>query len=232
MGLLQKLKSVLGLNGTESSESGPSGDVDVTVEREPSTEDEDAVKGTDTAGTGGQTSDSEAAASESADAGVEAPSADEFEAEPDAVETDEAEADAVETDETEADEGETDETEADEIDAAEAADEAEPEETAPEPEEAATDTEAAPPTEPEPDSETAAAEPDAEAATEAAETVEGSTDPVTELNGIGPAYGDRLAGVGIDTVGELAAADPAEVADQIDLGESRVAGWVEQANEY
>ena len=68
MGLLQKLKSALGLDGTGSSESGRSGDVDVTIEREPSTEDEDAVKGTETS--------SEPSAAETAsdsDAGSESP---------------------------------------------------------------------------------------------------------------------------------------------------------------
>jgi len=168
MGLLQKLKSVLGLNGTESSGSGRSGDVDVTVEREPSTESEDAVKGTETSSRG-----------ETDDAGANGSEADSATEEADAT------VDAGATDSETADEA-TEET-----------------------------------------------EPDADSATEEEDaTVDGSTDPVTELNGIGPAYADRLAGVGIETVGELAAADPAAVADEIDLGESRVAGWVEQAESY
>lgn len=150
MGLLQKLKSVLGLDGTGSSESGRSGDVDVTVEREPATEDEDAVKGTETAGSG-EPGASETDPTESAGAESEAPSAEEFE--------------------TLAEETEADDT-------------------------------------------------------------AGSPDPVTELNGIGPAYGDRLAGAGVETVGELARADAADLADRIDLGESRVAGWIEQASDY
>jgi len=50
MGLLQKLKSALGLDASGSPSAGTNApqDVDVTVEREPSTESEDAVKGTDT----------------------------------------------------------------------------------------------------------------------------------------------------------------------------------------
>ncbi|MFC6755947.1 MULTISPECIES: helix-hairpin-helix domain-containing protein [Haloarcula] len=224
MGLLQKLKSALGLNGTESSESGRTGDVDVTVEREPSTEDEDAVKGTETASSGVEPDDS--ATSGSAEGEGDDPSADEFEplAEQDTEADETADADA-EPETTEA--ADTDV----EPETADTDTELETAETAPEPEEAATDAEAAPPTEPESDDETAAAEPDAEAAAGDA-AAEGSTDPVTELNGIGPAYGDRLAGAGIETVGELAGADSAELADQIDLGESRVSGWVEQANEY
>ncbi|MBX0302623.1 helix-hairpin-helix domain-containing protein [Haloarcula salinisoli] len=202
MGLLQKLKSALGLNGTGSSESGRSGDVDVTVEREPSTEDEDAVKGTETASSEGAAEPGDSAA-DSDDAEDEAPAADEFETLADEDETaEEAAADAEAADAEETGEAETEgvdeteETDAEETDDADAEAVDEAEET--------TDT----------------------------ETVEGSTDPVTELNGIGPAYGDRLAGAGIETVGELAAADAAELADQIELGESRVAGWIEQATEY
>lgn len=126
MGLLQKLKSALGLDGATSSGTRRSGDVDVTVEHEPSTEDEDAVKGTDTA------------------------RADESEAEPE-----------VTTDEP-----------------------------------------------------------------------QGSTDPVTEIKGIGPAYADRLHGQDIETVGQLADADPAAIAAETDLGEGRVSDWVERANDH
>ncbi|MFB6308459.1 MAG: DUF4332 domain-containing protein, partial [Haloarculaceae archaeon] len=49
MSLLQKLKSALGFDGQSAGTgSASTGDVDVTVEREPSTSSEDAVKGTDT----------------------------------------------------------------------------------------------------------------------------------------------------------------------------------------
>ena len=179
MGLLQKLKSVLGLNGTGSPESGRSGDVDVTVEREPSTEDEDAVKGTETASSGAAVEpEGTEAAVDSADTESDGPSADEFET---LADTDEADA--------------------------------------------------------APDTETESAEAEATGADDGAGTEpvvesEGSTDPVTELNGIGPAYGDRLAGAGIETVGELAVADAAELAEEIELGESRVTGWIEQASDY
>ncbi|WP_324661617.1 helix-hairpin-helix domain-containing protein [Haloarcula sediminis] len=182
MGLLQKLKSALGLDGTGSSEPGRSGDVDVTVEREPSTEDEDAVKGTETASSGGSTD--EPTVSESDDAENGGPSAEEFE---------------TLADETDADESATSETDADEAAADTGVDGIE--------------------------------EAELDADTDDTDT-EGSTDPVTELTGIGPAYGDRLADAGIDTVGELAGADAADLADRIDLGESRVSGWIEQANEY
>jgi len=159
MGLLQKLKSALGLDGSESRRSG---DVDVTVERGPSTEDEDAVKGTETASSGAESES--AAPSGSDDTGSGDPAADEFE--------------------TLAEEADEDDGAADDEPAAETGQAA------------------------------------------------GSTDAVTELNGIGPAYGDRLADAGIETVGELAGADAADLADRIDLGESRVAGWIAQANDY
>lgn len=136
MGLLQKLKSALGLDGPTSSGTRRSGDVDVTVEREPSTEDEDAVKGTDTA---------------------------ESSAESD---TSETESDPVVTD------------------------------------------------------------------AEADDDPQRSGDPVTEIKGIGPAYADRLHGQGIETVGQLADADPAAIAAETDLGEGRVSDWVERAHDY
>jgi predicted flap endonuclease-1-like 5' DNA nuclease len=162
MGLLQKIKSALGLDGATSRDRQPSGDVDVTVEREPSTEDEDAVKGTDTSSQGEPADDENTDESADADDG-----------ESDAV-VDEAAADAHAAS-------------AEEPDADEAADEADP---------------------------------------------EGSSDPVTELNGIGPAYAERLSGQGIETVGELAVADPEAIAAETDLGANRVANWVEQARAY
>ncbi|WP_324758654.1 helix-hairpin-helix domain-containing protein [Haloarcula montana] len=141
MGLLQKLKSALGLDGTESATTASgSGDVDVTVEREPATESEDAVKGTETmvSNTDG---DNEAESAES---------------------------------------------------------------------------------------ETATGSADSETTAEP----EGSDDGVTAIKGIGPAYAERLSRVGIETVGELAVADAADIAAETDLSESRVSGWVERAREY
>ncbi|WP_135302403.1 helix-hairpin-helix domain-containing protein [Haloarcula amylovorans] len=162
MGLLQKLKSALGLDGAESASgegSGSPGDVDVTVEREPSTEDEDAVKGTETAVTDGSET-------ETASTGAGAITDEETAAAADATVPDESGS----------------------IDA-----------TVPE------------------------AEPD---------IGEGSDDPVTEIKGIGPAYAKRLSGLGIETVGDLTMADAADIAAETDLSESRVAGWIERAEEY
>jgi predicted flap endonuclease-1-like 5' DNA nuclease len=132
MGILQKLKSVLGFGSTESSRARSAGDVDVTVEHEPSTESESAVKGTD-------------------------------------VST------ASETD--------PDETGTDEL-------------------------------------------------IDAAEPDEDSGTPVTEIKGIGPAYADRLNGIGITNVEELADGDIETIAEQTDLGEGRISAWVERAQNY
>lgn len=53
--------------------------------------------------------------------------------------------------------------------------------------------------------------------------------PVQSISGIGPAYAEQLSSAGVETVGELAAADPAELAEATGLGEARVSSWVEQA---
>jgi predicted flap endonuclease-1-like 5' DNA nuclease len=56
-------------------------------------------------------------------------------------------------------------------------------------------------------------------------------EPVQTIKGIGPAYAERLETVGIESVGELAAADAASVADGIDVSESRVSDWIERARD-
>jgi len=52
-----------------------------------------------------------------------------------------------------------------------------------------------------------------------------------EIEGIGPAYADRLTEAGIGSVEELAAADAAELSGEIGVSESRVSGWIEAAAE-
>jgi polyhydroxyalkanoate synthase len=52
------------------------------------------------------------------------------------------------------------------------------------------------------------------------------------LDGIGPTYEERLHDAGITTVTQLAAAELAPLADRLDLSESRVMAWIEQARQF
>jgi len=54
---------------------------------------------------------------------------------------------------------------------------------------------------------------------------------VDVIKGIGPAYAGRLEEVGIETVGGLAAADAEDVAEEIDVSESRVSDWIDRAHD-
>jgi predicted flap endonuclease-1-like 5' DNA nuclease len=58
---------------------------------------------------------------------------------------------------------------------------------------------------------------------------EDASEDVRTIKGVGPAYGERLAEVGIETVADLAAADPESLAREADLPESRVEDWVGRA---
>ncbi|OYR54670.1 helix-hairpin-helix domain-containing protein [Halorubrum halodurans] len=57
-------------------------------------------------------------------------------------------------------------------------------------------------------------------------------EPVERIKGIGPAYGERLGEIGIETVADLAAADPAEVAEGTSVGEKRAGKWIDRAKEF
>lgn len=57
-------------------------------------------------------------------------------------------------------------------------------------------------------------------------------DPVDQIKGIGPAYGERLAEMGIETVDELAAADPVDVAEGASVGEKRASRWINRAEQF
>ncbi|MFB6149823.1 MAG: DUF4332 domain-containing protein [Halobacteriales archaeon] len=52
---------------------------------------------------------------------------------------------------------------------------------------------------------------------------------VERIKGIGPTYAERLGTAGIETVAQLAEADPAEVAAETDLSEARLEKWIERA---
>ena len=60
---------------------------------------------------------------------------------------------------------------------------------------------------------------------------EADAESVEVIKGIGPAYAERLANAGVHSVADLAAADAADLADAIDLSETRVGRWIERAQD-
>lgn len=54
-------------------------------------------------------------------------------------------------------------------------------------------------------------------------------DPVDTIKGIGPSYAEKLGKAGVNTVDELANADPASLAEQTGIAESRIQNWIDQA---
>jgi predicted flap endonuclease-1-like 5' DNA nuclease len=56
-----------------------------------------------------------------------------------------------------------------------------------------------------------------------------SDEPVEAIKGIGPTYSDRLAGIGIETVSQLAEADPETVAEAAQTGETKAGNWIDRA---
>ncbi|OAQ51783.1 hypothetical protein HTG_15485 [Natrinema mahii] len=233
MAILQKLKSLLGFDESDS-ERGGAREVGVTVERERSNDDagaadEGATEPPQSAAAGSTASGSTESLTDDPDRPAEA-------AEPaeatgpeteDAAPTTEPES-PVEEAEPDADATAESEPAEPESETADGADDAADEEAA------ATDSDAA---------EESAAEPALEesvAEAEADDDVDDDTEPDTEpepenqepvdsIKGIGPAYADRLAGAGVETVGELAVADAADLAEQTDISEKRIQGWIDRA---
>jgi len=65
------------------------------------------------------------------------------------------------------------------------------------------------------------------------DTGEGGADAdVEDLKGIGPTYGERLREAGYGTVDALAAADADTVADESGIAESRIEKWIDRARTY
>lgn len=58
-----------------------------------------------------------------------------------------------------------------------------------------------------------------------------SSAPVTEISGIGPARRKTLATAGVETIEDLAAADPQQLADQTEISETRLRTWINIARE-
>jgi polyhydroxyalkanoate synthase len=75
----------------------------------------------------------------------------------------------------------------------------------------------------------------AEADTDADEAAGDSDDfddtDLDQVRGVGPAYAERLREAGVGTVSELAAADAETLADRVDVAPSRIADWIDHADE-
>lgn len=56
-----------------------------------------------------------------------------------------------------------------------------------------------------------------------------AADDLTAIKGIGPVRAGHFTEAGITTFAALAAADPATIADELDVSESAAAGWVAEA---
>jgi predicted flap endonuclease-1-like 5' DNA nuclease len=86
----------------------------------------------------------------------------------------------------------------------------------------------------EPDTDAADVEENVDGATAEEADLEEAADEtsVDDIKGIGPAYSKRLGEVGINTVTELAEADPAELAERVTVAEKTVAKWVDRAKEF
>ncbi len=54
-------------------------------------------------------------------------------------------------------------------------------------------------------------------------------DDLTIILGIGPSYAARLADAGVTGLADLASRTPSDLADEIDIAESKVAEWIREA---
>ena len=194
MGLITKLKSLLGFDDGRSQPRRSGGNV--TVERERQRDAEAAGSEPETL-------------SESAGMGEEETAAEPSEATGPADEAGQP----AQTEETEPEETPV-------IEEAEPEEEPEPEVEEPEPE---IEAESEPEAEETPE---AAEEPEPEPAVEEPEPSGADLD---DIKGIGPAYAQRLRDAGIDSVDDLANADAADLADEIEVSEKRVSAWIDRA---
>lgn len=227
MGLLDKLKAALGLGSSTGDRSGRPGGTDVTVEYEPDAESEAAVKGTEEseAEPGAQDTEESSAAGASAAGSTESITEEPPEGKPD--EGDEVQA-AAEPGEAA---GPPSQGEADLESDIEPAPDTEAADTDTAAEEAAAELDETKADTVETESEEAT-EPEASGESEEpgeSEEAHAADESVTTLDGIGPAYGERLSEAGVETVGELREADAVSLADETGLSEKRVSRWIDRA---
>lgn len=210
MSVIDKIKSLLGIGGANRKATHePETDPHVEVEREPDavgTESDAPAAETDAAASTESLVDEEAAAEEPARAAEPAEAAG---PEADDMTTDVADAEPDSADDSGSVETEPD-TEAAEPDAEDT--ELEEDDTELGEDDAASDEEGE-------------GAPDDTGATEDSPSVQ-------EIKGIGPAYSDRLAAVGVETVADLAEADAADLAERTTVPESKLHDWIERAREY
>jgi predicted flap endonuclease-1-like 5' DNA nuclease len=226
MAILQKLKSLLGFDDA-GSERGNAQEVGVTVEREREGDDErerpvasDAEPSDET----DETVVAETDAAASTDSMTEPSDVPHEPAEP-AEATGPSQTDAAPTEEKLPDQS-SGTVAGTQEDTAEPEPELEPEleiETEPEPE-PEVEAESEPETEPEPEPKSAEDEPAA-----STEPAEGTSEPVVVIKGIGPAYAERMADAGVETVADLAAADADELESQTEISAKRIQGWIDRA---
>jgi predicted flap endonuclease-1-like 5' DNA nuclease len=207
MGLLDKLKSLLGL-GDGQSRGGRSGQPNVTVEHEPAPGNEAAVKGT--ADRTGEADEAETPA------GTPSPDADGARG-----------STAAGPGTTPAGQDATAGTEPGEAPASPAESGMDSTGTGAEPQPEPADAGSAPAEDqgPEKTGETEETDEPGEPTDDAGEGAEA----VDSIRGIGPTYAGRLESAGIETVADLAAADAGTVAEAAETSESRATDWIEQA---
>ena len=68
-----------------------------------------------------------------------------------------------------------------------------------------------------------------QSADENVEDDETEREPVNVIKGIGPAYADRLAAEGVETVADLTEADAESLSEGTDISPKRIQGWIDRA---
>jgi len=229
MGLISQLKSLLGMGAEQKQADG--NDVEVTVERQPDADSEQAVKApaneVDTEADDSGVDDEEAEAYE-----------EEIESEGAAAGTDAAASTETLVEEDNADEPEEAAEPAEAAGPTDGSDDLEPEPTDEGGDESETDendegvaegTDAAASTE------TLVDEGSEEAAepAEAAGSAPGDDEPVERLKGIGPAYAETLGEAGVASIADLAAVEDVEaLAEETELSAKRLGRWVDRAQSW